>query len=556
MMLVASLGLLAQMAVVPAGDAPSDQDVIRDARSAQIRFERHRRANLPRKPGGSMGRPCDALVGRFCYWYDSTESDAEPEPERIVEARLHLLATLDSAARLTPDDPWIAGQRVRYHLEADSSDAALRASGECRADGWWCAALTGLVHHVAQEYLAADSAFTVALRTMPPRQRCEWLDLSVITDGRGSRAFRDAPCDARERMADSTFTAAQPLWMIQGNDLRSEYVARLTMARIHDRSANAYGTVFGDDNRELMLRYGWSEWFTRHELPLSSFPNFAVTGHSRSPSYHFVPPADKVTGASEESLRRLSESRARTRYAPRHIERLTRLSHQLARFPRGDSMLIVAAVAPVDTILARDRWRAALAVRRGDSVSVIASTRGRSLAGWVANDTMIVSVEALGDSTRRAARSRYTIDPVDCSSWCLSDLLVVDAARVDRTATPEDAVRAALTELRVQPGTSIGVYFELAPAVAQGARPSAAATVTLTMTPVHVGLLRRAAARLRLADRPEAVRMRWQAVVEGSPQLVAIDVPASASGRYLMQLTITPRGAASISASREIEIAR
>lgn len=556
MMQLATLGLLAQMAVVPAADAPSDAEVIRDARSAQIRFERHRRANLPRGPGGSMGRSCDALVGRFCYWYDSTEANAEPESRRIVEARRELLATLDSAARLTPEDPWIAGQRVRYHLEAGGPDDALNASDECRADGWWCAALTGLVHHVAQDYPAADSAFTVALRKMPAEQRCEWLDLSVITDGSSRRAFRDAPCDTRERMADSTFAAAQPLWMTRGRDLRSEFLARQTMARIHDRSANAYGTVFGDDNRELMLRYGWAEWFTRHDLPLSAFPDFAVTGHSRAPSYQFFPTGGVTPTRSAESFRRLSESRARTRYAPRHIERLTHLPHQLARFPRGDSMLVVAAFAPADTVLARDSWRAALAVRRRDSVFVIASTRGRSVAGWVANEAMIVSVEALGDSSKHAARARYTVDPVACSSWCLSDLLVVHADSVDRAATPQEAVRAALTDLRVQRGTAVGVYFELAPAAAQGERRSAAATFTLTVTPVHVGLLRRAAARLRLAPRPDAVRMRWQAVIGGARELVTINVPASAGGRYLLQLTVAPRGAAAITASRELEIAR
>jgi hypothetical protein len=446
---------------------------------------------------------------------------------------------------------------VRYHLEAGKSDDALRAAGECRADGWWCAALTGLVHHVAQRYPAADSAFAVALRTMSAERRCEWLDLSVITDGPWRRAFRDAACNRRVELARAAFTLGQPLWMIEGRDLRTEYLARLTMARIHDRSASAHGTVFGDDNRELMLRYGWAEWFTRHDLPLSSFPDFAVSGHDREPSYQFFPDAERVTTARpDEASWRLRDSRARTRYAPRHIERLTDLPHQLARFPRGDSMLLVAAFAPGDSILERDSLRAALAVLRGDSVSLVASARGRSLAGTTANDTVIVSVEALGVSTKHAARARYTIGPLACSSWCLSDLLVVAAASIDRGATPEEAVRAALTDLRIQRGRPVGVYFELSPAVAQGERRSAAATFTLTVTPLHVGLLRRAAARLRLAARPEAVHMRWQAVIDGTPELVTINVPESASGRYLLQLTVAPRGAGPITASRELEIGR
>ena len=48
-MLAATLGLLAQMAIVPPAEASGDDRAARDARSAQQRFERIRRANLPRK---------------------------------------------------------------------------------------------------------------------------------------------------------------------------------------------------------------------------------------------------------------------------------------------------------------------------------------------------------------------------------------------------------------------------------------------------------------------------------------------------------------------------
>ena len=47
---------------------------------------------------------------------------------------------------------WIAGQRVRYLLEAGDEDGAVAAARACRAERWWCAALEGLALHEAQRF--------------------------------------------------------------------------------------------------------------------------------------------------------------------------------------------------------------------------------------------------------------------------------------------------------------------------------------------------------------------------------------------------------------------
>ena len=562
-MVLATLGLLAQMAVVPPAEPRADEHVARDARAAQQRFERVRRANLPRRPAGRSTSDCDAHIGRFCYWYDSTETVAErePEPLRIVLARLELLALLDSVAGLSPADPWIVGQRVRYYIEAGKLDDARRVAHTCGAEEWWCSSLAGLVHHVSQEYVTADSAFVVALRAMPDDQRCEWLDLSVIADARWRRTFRDASCPERKRLAAAVLSLGRPLWMVEGNDLRTEHFARHTMALIHERSANAHGMSFGDDSRELLLRYGWPEWFTRHELGVpSALPSFAVTGHEREPAYYFLPEVqDPERARPGEASWRLRAQSAPTRYAPRHIERLTSLPHQLGRFARGNSLLIVAAFRIDDSILERDKSEAALAVSLRDTVRVISRARDRAVSGMVAADTMIVSLEILGDSTRHASRARYTIVPLQCSVWCLSDILVIDPTKVGRSAGPVEAARAAYPELRVSAGAPVGVFFEVtrtesAPTVA---RPAA---FTLTVTPVRVHLARRVAASLRLASRPDAVRMRWQGVIGAAGardnRAIALNIPNSARGHYRIQLTVTPEDGSAITASRELEIVR
>lgn len=558
-MLAATLGLLAQMAIVPPAEASGDDRAARDARSAQQRFERIRRANLPRKPGGRATSECDAHVGRFCYWYDSTETVADPEPARIIQARVDLLAVLDSAATLRPDDRWIAGQRVRYYIEAGRHGDALAIARSCRAERWWCASLEGLVHHVMQQYVAANSAFDVALRTMPEAQRCDWVDLSMIVDRRWNRSFHDADCDDRAQLADHAFNLGRPLWMVDGSDLRSEHFARHTMVLIHERSANAHGISFGDDSRELLLRFGWPEWFTRHELAAAAFTSVAVTGQEREPAYYFFPDVPSLRNARPGAHWWLRDRPVPSRYAPRHVERLTPLPHQLGRFSRGDSLLIVAAFRADDSILERDRFVSALSVMRHDSVHVIGRGRSHSVAGMAPNDTLIVSVEVLGDSTRHAARARYTVAPLACSSWCLSDILVIDPTRVDSTAGPVEATRAAYPDLRVPGSAPVGVYFELTQAASatNAARP---ASFSLTVAPVRVSIARRIAASLRLADRPEAVRMRSQAVMgapgAGNGRIIALHIPSSARGRYRIQLTVTPRDGNAVTASREVEIVR
>lgn len=561
-MLVATLGLLAQMAIVPPADAREDEGAARDARSAQRRFERVRRANLPRSRGGGGFHPCEVRIGRFCYWPDTARTTSDDaEPERIIRARLELLAELDSAAKRKPDDPWIVGQLVRYHLEAKDYDGALRVTRSCRAEPWWCASLAGLTHHVSMEYAAADSAFAVALAGMPDTQRCEWLDLRMIADRRWSRAFRDAGCDARERLANRAFLLGQPLWMVPGRDLRTEHFARRTMALVLARSATGHGNTFGNDNRELVLRYGWPVEFTREEPGPGALGEISVTGHDREPAYYFFPDVPNLQSARPDAGDwRLREWPAPTRYAPRHVRRMTPLPHQLARFARGDSMLVVAAFNISDAALARDQVTSALAVMHRDTVRVVARAADQPIAGLVPSDTMIASVEVLGDSTKHAARARYTVAPLACAEWCLSDILVIDPTKVDSAADALEAATAAYPELRLPASAPVGVFFEIAPAMAASSAPPRPANFSLSVVPVRVSIARRVAASLRLADRPEAVRLRWQGVVgapgDGPGQIIALRIPPSSRGRYQIQLTVTPRNGASVHASREIELVR
>lgn len=560
-MVLTSITVLLQMSAVV---QPNDGARQREARKAQVRFESVRRANLPwDRSGGSSGR-CDAQIGRYCYWYDSTESAVVPEPPQITNARTKLLGLLDSAAALNPGDEWIAGQRVRYLIEGHRADEAVQAARSCRSERWWCAALEGLALHVAERYADADSVFSVALGAMPPAQRCEWIDLRRITVGALEAELARASCEQREIIANDLWELSRPLWFLPGNDLRTEHFARHTMAAILARSANGHGMSWGGDSRELLLRYGWAEWFTRQGNDFGGIHTTPrVTGHDREPSYHFFPAVASVqrTPRLMRSSWTLREPLARTRYAPRYLERLSDLPHQLARFPRGDSMLVAVAYRIADTALAADSlagWlchsdRQRQPLTPGPARCARDDGKPGILSAMFSRDSIVASLEVRGERTKRAARARYTVDPLPCAaSWCLSDLVLFDASGQAVMAELDSVIRGAAADLRFGNRAPLGVYWEI-----EGTPGSAVPVwLTLTVSPARSGVVRRIATRLKLAPELAPVRLRWQSTLrtERDAQVLTLQLPRNARGRYRVLMTLEPPGGAPISATREIEL--
>ncbi len=548
-MLLITLGVLVQTA---AAAPPVNTAILRDAHSAQRRFEAVRRSYLPRKPSVATSGSCGTRIGRFCYWYDSTENTATRDHARIVEAREALLAVLDSASLHQPSDGWVAGQRVRYLIEGGRWQDAVGAARACQADRWWCLALEGLAQHVGQRYVAADSVFAAALDAMPEQRRCQWLDLRVLALPRAADALSQATCTERAAIANRLWTLSQPLWMTPGNDLRTEHFARLTMALVLSESANAHNLAWGDDSQQLLLRYGWAEWFTRSEST-GLYASFSVTGHDREPSYYFFPdvPATAATPWLSATSWHLRETLAPTRYAPRHIERLTSLAHQVARFPRGDSLLLAASYRIDDTALVRDSIDAAMVWLHDGALRTSAHAGRDRMLATVPNDTIVMSLEVLGRGGKRAARSRFALAPLPCNDgWCLSDLLLIDPSRADGALDPESALAMAPPVASFAAGSPIGVFWEL-----QSPATVHPLWLSLTITPTHVSLVRRAASRLGLGRNASAVRLRWQAVPrERQGQAVTLRLPRGARGTYRVLLTAEAPGVRALAASREVEI--
>lgn len=543
--------------------APDSQEVLASAKRAQGDFEATRRLNLP--TGSGQDALCDVRVGRFCYWYRGGDSTLPEEPRATRNARVRLLAQLEQAAGVLPGDEWIAGQRVRYLLEAGSPPAALAAARECRATPWWCEALRGLAHHAGGEFAQADSSFASALGEMPEPERCKWTDISSLLDGEFRKAYVRASCEDRAALAARWWWLATPLFSRPGNDRRTEHYARVTLAHIERSSSNAYGLPWGDDMRELLIRYGEPRSFS--ERPATALDPEVIAGHHPTPSFQFGPrprALAAVASVRPQDWDVLAAS-AFERYAPRYATRFVPFTPQIAAFQRSDSVLIVASYdLSRDSLFKGHPVRAALALAR-DEASVVEADHDTLVLGpdvlmakapW---DSFLVSVEITTTNAPYAARGRFGIShgarAYAKGSASLSDLLLFDPGD-SLPASLAEALHRAYGSERIPLGRPLGLFWEIYGLTAT----SGPVTIDLALTPVGTGWLERAEGSLGLKGRRRAVGLRWSTATEPkggvSARALAFDLSGVEPGRYRLDLTVTPTNQGPLTATREIEVLR
>lgn len=554
-----SILLLAwQLALVPR----DSQAVLRAAHRAQTEFERQRRALAPRahsRPGG----PCDELIGRFCYWYEEPGTDdPPPEPASITAARDRLIVRLDSAAALSPGDRWIAGQRVRYLVEARRREDALRAARECRAASWWCEALDGLARHAAGRYAEADSLYGGALRDMPADERCRWQDLSSILAGPLRKRFLALDCDARAAFAARVWWLAQPLYGRPGNDRRTEHWARLTMVQLLEGAASPWVLRPADDLRELIVRYGWPEGWTQEDADPRPMPP-SMVGHDRQPAYHFLPdalPPDEAAPLPATTWT-LAPTLARERYAPAYATRFETLAPDLAVFRRGESTLVVVAYDLTrDTVFGGRNLETALALATDERTPPVLQRRaGAPPAGVIVavapGSPRVASFEVTADSVSPAARARVGLASFEPSrsGLTLSDLL---------TFEPADSLPADLSEVlplvrgpaRVARGGRIGLYWEVYGVAPFGETVSARVSVKAARR----GWLRRLGGSLGLGAPQRETLLEWE---EGGiprdgvvSRALVVDLATLSPGSYRIELTVATPAGGSQTAARDLLI--
>jgi hypothetical protein len=539
--------------------------VLGSARRAQAEFERVRRANLPRRRG-ITGQYCDETIGRYCFTDDDDTSEyALPEPlptesPRVVSARAALLAELDSLSELLPGDDWIAGQHVRYLIEAGDLTAADQRAQRCAATRWWCDALIGMAHHAAWRYADADSAFTLALAQMPEAERCAWTDLRPLFADSLARDYARASCGEREALNARIWWLADPLYLRPGNDRRTEHYTRLTMDRLQPGAASGYATAWRWDLGVLLRRYGWPAYFSRAlPEPMRNEP-LQISAYHRSPSYHFLPeinPARGTLAQISEDRWRLRRRGARERYSPPYATFAT-LTQLTSLFRRGDSTIVVSAYdTRPDSMMPCGPLTAALVVSRAPDSTAATTVRHDAkphgtLVVATTGASALASVEIIGGN--RIDRARLPIAFADSSPRRihLSDLALFTPGD-SLPATLDAFLSMASASSTVERGARIGLFWEM-----YGLRESDAELV-LRVQVVRNGRswLRRAGERVGLVGRPGPVAFGWQedprTAAGVAARSIVVDLAGVDPGDYRIEVSLSGDGAP-VTAARRIRI--
>jgi hypothetical protein len=542
---------------------PDSASVLARARAAQASFERFRFHRLPRTFARSSGK-CDETIGRFCFWFSDNEEGDEPAPEPpvIAERRRGLLESFGEAAAALPGDEWIAGQRVRYLLEAGDEDAAVAAARACQAQRWWCSALEGMALHEAQRFAQAEQAFDAALAAMQPDERARWTDVEVLLRPADRRLLRATAEADRGRLLRRMWWLADPLWSEPGNDRLTEHFSRWTMDRIQQRARQVDLIRWGDDLTEIVLRYGWFTAWERSEPQFYGGPQSgSAVGYNEPRTWEFIPPLETVR---DPTLLRgdewpLSESApTATRYAPEYARHIMMLPHQLAVFPRRSGALLVAGYAlPEDSLPPDPRLRAALVAmddaggRRSESPWQPTASSGAMYVELPAVNT-VVSLELREDSTRAVARRRQAV------AWeadaRVSDLLLL-AHPEARPVEVLEAARIARGSAVLAPGERVGVFWEM-----YDVEASDSVQVRVGLIPARAVWGRRRLEAIGIVKGARTVRTGWSEGVEAGPVVgrsLAVGIPADLRpGDYTLEITITAPGMPAATARRPITVRR
>jgi len=657
------------------------------ARDVQARYERYREQRTP-PDMATLSVRCDDVVGRYCFHFERHEPGQEwTPPEQPVELEMALtrvIRDLRAVQRELPGDRWVTGQRVYYLGEAGAWRNAARVAENCRAATWWCSALLGYVHHAVGEWETAENIFDQALAEMPSDTATAWREPRYILRRGASDAYRDAAEDAGERgakiLGDRLWALSDPLYLVSGNDRKTEHYARQVLIRIRSEGESGMGEeqVWAEDMDEITLQWGapkaWTRERNRPDLDVDAdFSKLTVEDTRKMISHRwgldFLPTSDALTDPAdlrpgdwelgerrrleireslgfqdplglsggdqnqavsspssnflnpEEILTALRDAKLvagpRTGYSPTYANRFDRLDTQVARFRRGDSLLIVGAYAPaaekkrtgsgltssgtnpflerlspIDARARRGVSRTDRQKRRRnpfeteeevpeafptdtdktpplqaglflinseeDSSSPMAEVRTDAREGafqlQVPNGRYIVGLEMFSASEKRAWRERH-------GAWQESIVqglaamsdLLVLGDGPELPETLDEALLHALPSLQIASGEALQVVWEV-----YGLEIGQTAEVRIGVNEVSVGVLSTVGQFLRMIEPNNPVAMSWE---EAGPDVlgtvfrsVKLDLPELEPGDYELVVEVEPRGREAMRVTRTVTV--
>jgi hypothetical protein len=554
------------------------RDFLGAARAAQVRFERRRIRYLPITIGVSGS--CDEHVGRFCSWYDEGDWYPLPEAPQISTLRTELLVALDSAQEGLPGDDWVLGQRVWYRADAGRWEDALTAARRCGSvERWWCAALEGFALHGLERYAESRAAFSVALAGMPDAEALEWRLPRRAMDGEGRDLLNDlrgVPGDSVSTVLRRLWALADPLYLVDGNDRETAHYARWTVSSMRERARNAYSLPWGDDLEELMVRHGWEVGWERSPCPYSNSLD-DVIGHKHPEGRDYMPAGRALKApslATPEDLR--ADVRGpRSLYAPAYAPLMLPMEGQVAVFPRGAHMVIVAShFLPEDTTRhAKHRhplpWlepgdqrgmpnEAGLFLVQADASVVSARSRGATegvLSIEAPVGSYVLSAEVWSPELRRAGRFRVGLErsevPADVAA--LSDLLMLAPPEVWPEKLDE-AVEHALPRAEILPGQTFAIGWEV---TGLGFRTETL-FFELSVTRTDRSVLSRIGGFLGISRPTQRLRLEWEEPGPEAPsplfRYLDLDLPALDVGAYEVRLVLRTAGRSDVVAVRPFSV--
>jgi len=542
----------------------------RSAQEAQSDFERIRRRHLELALGGWSGE-CDEVVGRMCLRHGGEDDwTPPPEPQEIISAREELLAILERIATALPGDGWVLGQRVLYLGDAGRWSESIRLAGQCGGvTPWWCSCLEGFALHMDGDYVGSIGVFRRGLSQMDPDVARRWQDPRVLLDSHARgwvRGSRELPADQARR---TLWLLGDPLYLVPGNDRETEHYARWVVAELREDSHNPYGLSWGQDLREVLLRFGWEIGWERILPRIGEWATTGVVGHHHPESRAFLPPGwvlEDPTGVGQGEWIPEEESPV-AGYAPVYAPRLGPATAQIARFRRGDSVLVVASYrfppeesetsSPGDSTLPDDALAGLFLLPGGTNPwheSVARSPAG-VLVLSVPPGPYLVSLELHSPREKRAARLRHGLiaetSPPDVPS--LSDLLILRESD-DLPTGFRDAIARARPSTAVTTGERVPVAWEVYGLGLQREAPH----FHVSLRRRNRGLLSRVAGWIGLGGDDREVVLSW---MEAAPdamsplfRAVHVNLPELEPGEYTLRLQVELRGRTTMVSERTLDV--
>lgn len=524
--------------------------------------------------------------------------------EKVRKERAEIIAMLDSAAQRDPGNPWILGQRVRLEVDQQNyARAAIIAADDCHSAASYCAMLEGYVLDASGNRKGAEAAFGLAASVMSPKDRCGYLDASVLFDPGDRASYEELACADRMPLDEKFWWLADPLWIQSGNERLTVHLQRQTLLLLRSSLTTDehfdYRVKYGGASvAEMLLRYGWHSVSFHHfgeNENHNSWLGFRDSASNASheyfrPRYHTAPPLSAVrepaalrgTEVVDISPPWLPKKNAFDEFwwPVEHIARPGRIDgidFQSAIFRRAKAPFVTVAADPRSnwiTPATLARYTTALVAMTGPRDSARVSTTATRLEAGGASVSMlplrpggqVVSLEIVDmeSDSAPAARARFGVTaPEGLGALAANELAISDimlfAAPSSESALPRSVYEAAdrMLPSAVAARDRVGVFFEL-----YGLKPAEPVDVTLSVIPQdQPGALKRLGSRLGIAEAaPGATVIRFEAERQGmasaattidgvviNARAIVLNLSSLAPGRYVLEVGVERSGQRAVS---------